>query len=257
LVGRRAIVTGAAQGIGKAVALRLAKEGANVAVVDINEENAKNMVKECQALGVRAQSYIIDLRKVEKIEPLYEEIVKDFGGLDIAVHAAGVITVNRFLDTTISEWDWVMDINAKALFFCVQQAARHMVEGGNGGRIINISSITAKGSRPDYPVYAASKAAVNSITRSAATAFAKHQIKVNAVCPGFVSTTMWDQIDDFYVAKYNQPRGEAIRRMLAKIPLNRSADLNESAAFVAFLASPEADYITGQAINICGGTEIS
>ena len=238
---------------GNAIAQRLAKEGASVAVVDIDEENINLTARNLESYGVKSIPYVRDLTKIKEIGSLYSSIIEDFGTLDIVVNSAGVISINSFLDTTEAEWDFLMNLNAKTLFFSVKEAAKRMKEIGQGGRIINISSITGKSSRPDYPVYAASKAAVNSITRSAAAAFADSQIKVNAVCPGYVSTSMWDQIDDYYIGKYNRPKGEAIDKMLKRIPLNRSGELHEIASLVAYLASSEADYITGQSINVDGG----
>ena len=192
LYGKTAVVTGSAKGIGKAIAEKLASHGANIAVVDMDEENSRTTALELKKLDVKAMSYICDLRQIQEIKSLYASIIDDFGSLDIVVNAAGIIKVNKFLEVSPEDWDIEMDVNAKALFFSMQEAAKHMIEIGNGGRIINISSITGKSSRPDYAVYAASKATVLSVTRSAATALAKNNINVNAVCPGFVQTTLWE-----------------------------------------------------------------
>ncbi|MFS0822205.1 SDR family NAD(P)-dependent oxidoreductase [Bacillus sp. 1P02SD] len=253
LYGKTAVVTGSAKGIGKAIAEKLASHNANIAVVDIDEENSIATASELMKLGVKAIPYIRDLGQVREVKSLYASIIDDFGSLDIVVNAAGIIKVNKFLEVEPDDWDAVMNLNAKSLFFSMQEAARNMIALGNGGRIINISSITGKSSRPDYPVYAASKAIVISVTRSAAGALAKHNINVNAVCPGFVHTTMWDQIDDHYVENFGRPRGEVIEKMLSNIPLNRSGELHEIASMVAYLSSSEAGYITGQAINVDGG----
>lgn len=254
LYGKTAVITGSAKGIGKAIAEKLASHGANIAVVDMDEENSRTTALQLKNLGVKAIPYICDLRQIHEIRSLYASIIEDFGSLDIVVNAAGIIRVNKFLEVSPEDWDVEMGVNAKALFFSMQEAAKNMVEIGKGGRIINISSITGKSSRPDYAVYAASKAAVISVTRSAATALAKNNINVNAVCPGFVYTTMWDQIDDHFVKNFHRPRGEVIEKMLSNIPLNRSGELSEIASMVAYLASPEAGYITGQAINVDGGS---
>ncbi|MFJ7826969.1 SDR family NAD(P)-dependent oxidoreductase [Psychrobacillus sp. NPDC096623] len=253
LQGKTAVVTGSAKGIGKAIAEKLAANSANIAVVDIDEENGKVTASQLNELGVKAVSYVRDLGQIQEIKSLYASIIDDFGSIDIVVNAAGIIKVNKFLELTPEDWDVVMDLNAKSLFFSMQEAARNMILLGNGGRIINISSITGKSSRPDYPVYAASKAAVISITRSAATDLAEHNINVNAVCPGFVHTTMWDKIDEHYVENFKRPKGEVIEKMLSNIPLHRSGELHEIASMVAYLASSEAGYITGQAINVDGG----
>lgn len=251
--GKTAVVTGSAKGIGKAIAENLAVKGANIAIVDIDQENNNITELQLKKYNVKVISYMKDLRQVHEINSLYTKIFNDFGSLDIVVHAAGIIKVNKFLEVLPEDWDIVMDINAKSLFFSMQEAAKYMIRLGKGGRIINISSITGKTSRPDYPIYAASKATVISVTRSAASALAKHNINVNAVCPGFVHTTMWNQIDDYYVNFFDRPKGEAIEKMISNIPLKRGGELYEIASMVAYLASPEAGYITGQAINVDGG----
>ncbi|HZG83270.1 MAG TPA: glucose 1-dehydrogenase [Brevibacillus sp.] len=257
LSGKTAVVTGAAQGIGKAIALRLAKEGANVAVVDRNEEKLIQTANEIKELGKNSKGYMLDLKHTDAIAPLYETIAKDFGRIDIAVHAAGVALTKDFMEITGSDWDFVMDVNAKALFFCVQQAAKQMMATG-GGRIINFASIAGKQpTKPDLSVYGASKAAVLSITKTAAANFAASKISVNAVCPGVVHTAMWDQIDSDRARIYNQPIGKAIENITGLIPLGRLAELDEIAGLVAYLSSPEAEYITGQSINICGGMIMS
>ncbi|MEI3612650.1 SDR family NAD(P)-dependent oxidoreductase [Pseudogracilibacillus sp. SO30301A] len=254
LHGKTAVVTGAAKGIGKAIAEKLVNHGFNIAMVDIDEENSRRVASQLEKNDVKIEVYIRDLREVEEIKSLYESIIKDFDSFDIVVNAAGIIKVNRFLEVSPENWDAVMDLNAKSLFFSMQEAAKHLIQFKNQGRIINISSITGKSSRPDYPVYAASKAATISVTRSAAAALAKYNINVNAVCPGYVHTEMWDQMDDYYVKNYNEKRGEIFEKMLRNIPLNRSGELYEIASLVVYLALPEAGYITGQAINVDGGT---
>ncbi|MBP2076091.1 SDR family NAD(P)-dependent oxidoreductase [Oceanobacillus polygoni] len=253
LNGKTAVVTGSAKGIGKAIAEKLAIQGANIAVVDMDEESSRDTVLQLKNFDVKVSGYFLDLKEVERIKKLYLSIIDDFGSFDIVVNAAGIIKVNKFLEVTPDDWDVVMDLNAKSLFFSMQEAAINMIKHGKGGRIINISSITGKASRPDYPVYAASKASIISTTRSAATALAKYKINVNAVCPGYVHTSMWDHIDDHYVSKFNRPKGEVIEKMLNSIPLQRSGELHEIASLVAYLASSEASYITGQAINVDGG----
>lgn len=257
LSGKTAIVTGAAQGIGKEIALRLAKEGASVAVVDRNEEKINQTASEIRDLGRESKGYVLDLKHTDEIAPLYETIAKDFGKIDIAVHAAGVALTKEFMEITGDDWDFVMNVNAKALFFCVQQAAKQMMASG-GGRIINFASIAGKQpTKPDLSVYGASKAAVLSITKTAAANFAASKISVNAICPGVVHTAMWDQIDSDRAKIYNQPIGKAIENITGLIPLGRLAELNEISGLVTYLSSSEAEYITGQSINICGGLVMS
>lgn len=252
LKNKNIVVTGAARGIGQAIAERMAREGGNIAVVDILEKEAADTARQLEELGSQAKSYTIDLKKIDLIKPLYDSIVSDFGSIDIIVHAAGIISIKPFLELTENQWDNVMDLNAKALFFSIQQVAKQMMRTG-GGRIINIASITAKGSRPDYAAYAASKAAVLSITKSAAAAFATSNIRVNAICPGIINTSMWDAIDNYYVGNNEKSAGQAVQEMIEKVPLQRTGTVEEIAGLVCYLAQPEADYITGQSINIDGG----
>lgn len=256
LEGKVAVVTGAAQGIGKSVALKLAEEGANVAVVDRQLDKLKQTSESVINLGRKSEAYEIDLLKADQIGPLLERIHHDFGRLDLLVNAAGVMMTKKFIDQTPEDWDLIMGVNGRGLYFCVQEGAKQMRKSGGGGRIINFASVAGRGPRPFAPIYAASKAAVISITRSAAAAFAEDGIKVNAVCPGYVHTSMWDQIDKDRARIFNQPEGESIRQMKQQIPLHRAADLKEIAGLVAYLSSPESDYITGQSINICGGLEM-
>lgn len=252
LKGKTAIVTGVAQGIGKAIALKLAEEGANLAVMDLNEARLSDTVYELTQKGTKAKAYTVDMRNVEQIRTSYQAVGEDFESVDIAVHAAGVAIIQHMWETTEKDWDFVMDVNAKAVYFCVQQAAQQMKKFG-GGRIINLASIAGKSPTADNAIYSASKAAVISISKSAATAFANDGIKVNAICPGFVHTAMWDLIDQERARIHNQQEGEAIEKILGRIPLKRKAELEEVAGLVSYLSSPEADYITGQSINICGG----
>lgn len=247
------IVTGSAKGIGKAIAEKFASHGADIAMVDIDEENSELTASQLRNEGVKVNIYLKDLSSPEGIEELYQKIVDDFGKIDIVVNAAGIIKINRFLEVTPKDWDNVMNLNAKTLFFSMQEAAKQMIKLEVKGRIINISSITGKSSRPDYPVYAASKAAILSVTRSAASALTKYGIMVNAVCPGLVHTAMWDEMDEHYVKNYGYNKGEIIERMLQNVPLGRTGELHEIASMVVYLASSEASYITGQAINVDGG----
>lgn len=256
LSGKVAIVTGAGQGIGRVIALRLAQEGADVAIADLNPKTAAQTAEEIRQLGRRSVVVTVNLAQVSQISPMVGQVVKDLGRVDILVNNAGVVQIKPLLDVTEEEWDRVVDVNMKGLFFCLQAAARQMVTQGAGGRIINMSSVSGRGGRPDSSHYAASKMAVISITRSAALALAKYNILVNALCPGIVPTTMWDQIDEERAQLFGYAPGTARQRLVEMVPLKRVADPSEIAATVAFLASPDGSYITGQAINVDGGMEM-
>lgn len=253
LNGKTAVVTGGAKGIGKAIALRLAREKVNIAIVDKDEENAAKTKTELELYNIDADFYYVDLGEISQITSTYNKIYEDFESVEILVNAAGVMKVEKFLDVTPKSWDKVMDINAKSSYFSMQNVADHMIEKNNGGKIINISSITGKSSRPDYPVYAASKSAIISFTKSAAQALAKYKINVNAICPGYVHTDIWREMDKYYVENLDSSEGEVIRNILKSIPMDRAGDLDEVAALALFLCKEESNYITGQSINIDGG----
>lgn len=257
LSGKAAIVTGAGRGIGRAMAMRLAQEGADVAIVDINQESADDAAKEIRSLGRRALALSVDLSQVDLLGGLIDEVATGFGRLDILINSAGRVEIKPFLDVTEAEWDQTIDLNLKGTYFCIQAAARQMVKQGEGGRIINMSSVSGRHGRADSSAYAASKMGIISVTQSAALALAKHNILVNAICPGIVPTPMWDQIDDDRARLFGYEKGTARAALVETVPLKRVAEAEEIAATAAFLASDDSSFITGQAINVDGGMEMN
>lgn len=263
-----AIVTGAGRGIGKGVALRLAREGAHVVIAEYDPETAQQTAQEIQALGVSAMPYPVDLSDVSQIPPMVDAVVRAFGRIDILVNNAGRVQTKPMLDLTEEDWDRIVSVNQRGLFFCLQAVARQMIaqipeEIRNSdraphsfGKIVNFSSVAGRSGRPNSTHYAATKAAVISITRSAALALARYNINVNAVCPGIVLTAMWQEIDQANQLMRGLEPGEWIRRSIETVPLKRVAQPDDIAAAVAFLCSPDADYITGQALNVDGGLEM-
>lgn len=246
------MVTGAASGIGRAVALRLAAEGAAVAVVDINGTGAEAVTAEVRRRGGRALAVPLDVRSVENIYSTVDAVERELGPLTGQVNCAGVFQLRPFLELTEADWDFLMAVNAKGLFFCVQAAAKVMVPRRRGA-IVNISSVAGRGGRSVMPHYAASKAAVISITRSAALAFGPSGIRVNAICPGVIDTPMWAQV----AAERARVGGrEDPKLIIERIPLGRIGRPEEVAAVAAFLLSEDASYVNGQAINVCGGLEL-
>lgn len=256
LKGKVAVITGAGSGIGRATALRLAKEGAAIVVADINEESAKATAKDVEKLGVDALSVQVDVKRIPQIQAMVDAAVEKYGRIDILVSCAGVIQIKRMLDITEADWDRLFDINCKGLFFTGQLVAKQM-QKQRSGVIVNLSSISARGPRAMQLHYAATKAAVISITWSMAAGLAPDGIRVNAICPGIVETPMWDQIDHEMADQFGVPEGGWRKHKLSLIPLGRLQTPEDVANAVAFLVSPEAGYITGQAINVDGGFQMN
>jgi NAD(P)-dependent dehydrogenase (short-subunit alcohol dehydrogenase family) len=254
LKGQAAIVTGAGQGIGRAVALRLAADGMHVTVVDMHAGRGEGVAAEIAASGSRALALAADVTAAADRQRMIDATLAEFGRLDVLVNNAGIMRVALPLDVTEEHWDVVMDVNARAVYFCCQAALKHMV-GQHSGRIINIASAAGKAaSTIQHPVYNVSKAAVIAITKTFAMACAREGVRVNAVCPGVVATPMQDVVDQEF-ARITGSTPETIRaERVARIPLGRVEQPEDVADVVAFLAGPASRYMTGQAINVTGGT---
>jgi meso-butanediol dehydrogenase/(S,S)-butanediol dehydrogenase/diacetyl reductase len=255
LEGRTILVTGAARGIGAATARRLAAAGARLVLADVDRPGVEKLAAELGQVAVRA-----DVTRHDDIERMVAEPYRHWGRLDVLFNNAGVIKVQPLLEVTEAEWDRVLSVNLRAVFFVLQAAARRMVDQSPmpgselRGKLIQTASIAAyRGASPIVAPYAASKAGVVSVTRSAAQALAPRRITSNCICPGQVDTAMWQQIDREWGALEGWPEGEAWKRRTAGIPLGRHESPQDVAGLVAFLAGPESDYMTGQAINIDGG----
>ena len=265
LDGKLAIVTGAGQGIGKAVALRLAGEGADVVIADINTQNAEKTAEEIRSLDRRALSCSVDVSSLSEIQSMVDRVTAEFDRIDILVNAAGVAQTGLFVDLTEQQWDRVLDTNLKGTTFCVQAVGRRMIaqapEQGRTnrsyGKIVNFSSISGRHGRAEQIPYAASKAAIISVTQSAALAFAPYNINVNAVCPGVVPTPMWEKIDRDRGRIAGLAPGESMKKFIERTPLKRPGTVDDVAGVVAFLCSPDSDYMTGQTLNVDGGFEMT
>ena len=253
LEGRVAIVTGAASGMGRAIALRYAREGARVVVADLNQSAGQQVVDEIIAASGSAVAVAVDVRDPRQARSMTDAAVRHFGGLDILVNNAGVGKIIPFLETTDRDWDFMFDVNCKGLLWCSQAAARVMIARGRGGKIINLASQAGRRGEALVLAYCASKACVISMTQSMALALAEHKINVNAIAPGIVDTPFWVEVDKQFAHLMNLPIGEPKRRAVATIPLGRIEQPEDVAGVAVFLASSDADYITQQCLNVDGG----
>ena len=248
-----AIVTGAGNGIGRATALALGRAGAHVAVVDVDAAAAKATADAVAALGRRSLALDTDVGDLAAIDRMVQAVTGTFGRVDVLVNNAGVTRRAYIMDLTEQDWDRIMRVNAKGVFFCLQRVAREMIPR-RSGRIVNIASIAGKGyAGTSNAIYAASKGSVISLTRTAAQQLARHDINVNAICPGITVTAL----SEANVAVRARDEGlsveEMTRRRNAVIPLGRPNDPEDVAAVAVFLAGPAARNITGQSLNVDGG----
>ena len=256
LVGKTAIITGAGRGIGKATALRFAREGADVLVPDLDLATSEQTAGEIRALGRTGIPLQMDVTHMANIQRMVDTALQAFGKVDILVNNAGIVIVRDLLGVTEAEWDRTMDVNAKAAFFCLQAVAREMIKR-RSGVILNASSISGRVGRPMLVDYCASKFAVIAITQSAALYLARYGVRVNAVAPGIVDTAMWEQIDREWGALEGKPPGEMKRTRVAAIPMGGIETPEDVANLYTFLASDEASYITGQTYNVCVGLQMN
>lgn len=247
------IVTGAGQGIGKAAALALADAGADVVVVDINERTLEETAAAVKAKGRRTLAIRADLGSVAEIDRMVTESMTAFGRIDTLVNNAGVTRRAYIMDLTEEDWDRIHRVNAKGVFFCLQRVAREMIPR-RSGRIINIASVAGKGfPGTSNAIYAASKGAVISLTKTAAQQLGPHNINVNSVCPGIVRTALYEQI----VKVMSETEGLSIEaveaRAVASVPLRRPNEPEDIADMIVFLASARARNVSGQSFNVDGG----
>lgn len=252
LRNKSAIVTGGGRGIGKAVALRLAKEGARVVVLDVDAASAAQTAAEINAKHPNsAISAAVDVTNKASVFHAAQICVSTFGSLDIWVNCAGYSRIIPFLEHTEEIWDRTMDINVKGTFLCCQAAVTHMQN--NGGSIINFSSQSGKKGTNHYAAYCASKFAIRGLTQSVAAEFASSNIRCNCICPGVVLTPMWDaQLDDYARKRHIKPE-DVMPRFIQNTPLGRLCELEDITNLVVFLAGERSSYMTGQSLNLTGG----
>ena len=249
LKGRRAVVTGGATGIGRAIAAALSRQGVRVAIGDIDRGTAEQAANE---IGGDAIAIALDVRRREEVQAGFEKIAEAFGGYDILIANAGVSTMRQALELTDEEWDFNFAVNARGIFLANQIAARHFVRGG-GGVIVNTASLAAKVGAPLLAHYSASKFAVLGWTQALARELAPKGIRVNAVCPGFVKTSMQTREIAWEAELRGVTPDEVVKDYVAQTPLGRLETPEDVADVVVFLCSDSARFMTGQGVNVTGG----
>lgn len=251
--GKVALVTGAGQGIGRGIALRLASDGADIAIVDVNDGKTAAVADEVRALGRKAIAYTADVTKRDEVYAAIDHVEKELGGFDIMVNNAGVASVQPISEITPEEMEKTFQVNVHGVLWGIQAAAAKFKERGHNGKIINASSIAGHEGFPLLGVYSATKFAVRALTQAAARELASDGITVNAYCPGVVGTDMWVEIDQRMADITGAEVGESYDKFVGGIALGRAQTPEDVAAFVSYLAGPDSDYMTGQAPLIDGG----
>jgi len=250
---RRALVTGGGRGIGRAVALALAREGVSVAVAARTRAEVERVAEEVRALGVQAFALTADVSRADEVRALFQDARKALGGVDILVNGAGIAPSAPLVKTSDETWLSVLGVNLSGVFYATREALPSMMERGFG-RVVNVASIAGKSAMPYIAAYAASKHGVLGLTKVAALEVATKGVTVNAVCPGYVDTPMTDAGIAHIVTKTGQ-KAEDIRRRLEELsPQKRMVTSEEVAALVVFLCGDDARGITGQALNVDGGS---
>jgi NAD(P)-dependent dehydrogenase (short-subunit alcohol dehydrogenase family) len=272
LAGKVALVTGAGRkgGLGEAICLRLAAEGAAILVTDIaaakenlpadrtgSMDEVERVVARIAGHGGRAAAAALDVRDEAQVSAAVGSAVKHFGGLDIVINNAGVgYLMEPLIEMSVDRWQTVLGVNLTGAFLCSKHAARQMIAQGRGGRIINIASVAAKSGSLHLAAYAASKHGLIGLTRSAAHELGTHGITVNAVCPNHVTTQLGSVQNAYRAKQRGQTIDEYLAEMRGRIPLGRVGLAEDTAKACAFLCSNEASYMTGEAMNVSGGQEV-
>lgn len=253
LNGKVALVTGAGQGIGRGIALRLAKEGADVGLVDLKSDKIESVKAEVEALGRKATTFTADVSDRDQVFAAVEHVAKELGGFDVIVNNAGIAQVKPLEDVRPADLDLIYKINVNGVVWGIQAAAAKFKELAHKGKIINASSIAGHDGFALLGVYSSTKFAVRALTQAAAKELASSGITVNAYCPGIVGTDMWVDIDKRFSEITGAPIGATYKKYVEGIALGRVQTPDDVAALVQFLASDDSDYITGQAILTDGG----
>lgn len=253
LKGKVAVVTGAATGIGRAIATRLAQDGADIAIIDVNEAEAAKTVELVRAAGRRAEVLRGDVGDYAQVKAAVDSFLKSFGAIDIAVNNAGIARLGPLVEASLEDYQDTFRINVGGVLNCCKAVAPHMMQR-KAGKIVNTASWLGKVGRPNFGLYAASKFAIVGLTQTLALELAQHHINVNAVCPGVIGETGMREVVERESIKRGLP---SAKQRESAIPLGRIGLPEDVARMVAFLASDQADYMTGQALNVTGGMWLS
>ena len=254
LEGKKALITGAARGIGRYFAEAYVSEGAQVAIADIDIEQARIAAQE---IGTNAIAIDMDVTDQTSIDAGVAEVINIFGAIDILINNAAIFTAAPLTQITRADYRRVFDINVSGTLFTMQAVARHMIARNKGGKIINMASQAGRRGEPLVAVYCATKAAVISLTQSAGLNLIRHNINVNAIAPGVVDGEHWDGVDAFFAKLENKDIGQKKKEVNAGVPFGRMATPADLAGMAIFLASAEADYIVAQTYNVDGGQWMS
>ena len=254
LEGKSAIITGSARGIGRAFAEAYAREGARVAIADIDFERASETAA---AIGPAAYAVRLDVTDQASIEAAVKTVEQTAGGIDILVNNAALFDLAPIVEITRASYDRLFAINIAGSLFMLQAVARSMIAAGRGGKIINMASQAGRRGEALVAVYCATKAAIISLTQSAGLDLIKHGINVNAIAPGVVDGEHWDGVDALFARYENLPPGEKKRQVGEAVPFGRMGTPQDLTGMAIFLASPEADYIVAQTYNVDGGNWMS
>ena len=251
--GKVVLVTGSAQGIGRGIALRLANDGADICLVDMNADKLAATAGEIRALGRKATTFIADVSDRAQVFAAVDHAEKELGGFDVMINNAGIAQVKALLDVTPEEFERIFRINVNGVLWGIQAAATKFMARKQKGKIISASSIAGHDGFALIGAYSATKFAVRGLTQAAARELASSGITVNAYCPGVVGTDMWIAIDEGFSKITGAPKGETYKKYCEGIALGRPETPEDVAAFVSYLAGPDSDYMTGQAVLIDGG----
>ncbi|MCE8516567.1 L-iditol 2-dehydrogenase [Ruegeria pomeroyi] len=254
LAGKTALITGAARGIGLEFARAYVAEGAQVALCDIDIVRARSAAEE---IGPAALAVDMDVTRQESIDKAIAKIVAHFGRIDILVNNAAIFSAAPIVEIDRADYARVFDINVAGTLFTLQAVARHMIETGTRGKIINMASQAGRRGEPLVAVYCASKAAVISLTQSAGLNLVRHGINVNAIAPGVVAGEHWDGVDAFFARYENKPLGQKKKEVAEAVPIGRMADASDLTGMAVFLASSESDYVVAQTFGVDGGNWMS